>query len=337
MRRAAAWGLFLGLAWAPPASSESPPSYVRQLRSTPNNPWAISSPIGLCTDIGDVVWIVELYGCHLQKWTTQGEFLARYGGEGSTPGLFFHPSDVIVDADGHLWIADRGNHRLQCWDRDGHVLSTYGSLGRTPGKFISPAGMAIRNGILYVTDTYNHRIQKFAIHDTTLEPVGTVGDSGRAAGQLISPTDLALTPDGKMYVVDNGNNRIQVFSEAGVSLMRFGGNEAPSRGVLAYAYGVLLDLENDRCWVTETFRRRIDKFSLSGVYEYSWGAPPNPRKVELLTRPLSMTRTADGGLLVADLDDAGASNRVVLYSYTTTPVVRRTWTDLRRAYRGPAR
>lgn len=333
MRRAAAWCVFLALGAALPALAEAPPSYVRQIGRPPENPWALHAPFGLCTDQNDVVWIVELYGNRLQKWTLQGAFLARYGGEGSAPGRFYHPSDVVIDANGHLWISDRGNHRLQCWDRDGHVLSTYGALGRAPGKFISPAGMAVHDGVLYVADTFNHRVQKFIIRDTTLEPVSVIGDSGRAAGQLLSPTDLAVAPDGTLYVVDNGNNRIQVFSSAGQSIRRFGGNEEPSRGRLAFAYGITLDPAHGRCWVTETFRRRVDKFSLDGVYEYSWGAPPNPRKVEVLNGPISMTLTPGGELLVADYDETGASNRVAVYSYTTTAIVRRSWTDLRRAYR----
>ena len=139
MRRTLAWWMCLGLAWALPALAESPPSYVRHFGRTGNSPGMLWAPFGLCPDDGDVVWIVELYGNHLQKWTTHGEFLARYGGEGQTPGLFYHPSDVVKDANGHLWISDRGNHRLQCWDRDGQVLPTYGGLGRAPGTS-SPQG-----------------------------------------------------------------------------------------------------------------------------------------------------------------------------------------------------
>ncbi len=62
-----------------------------------------------------------------------------------------------------------------------------------------------------MADFYNHRIQKFTPDGAFLT---AFGEPGSGPGRLDRPTDLAVSPDGRVYVVDFGNDRIQVFEPA---------------------------------------------------------------------------------------------------------------------------
>jgi len=59
-----------------------------------------------------------------------------------------------------------------------------------------------------VADFENHRIQVFSNDGRQLSIFGSQGDG---PGEFERPTDLDIGPDGRIFVVDFGNDRIQVF------------------------------------------------------------------------------------------------------------------------------
>ena len=66
---------------------------------------------------------------------------------------------------------------------------------------------------MYVSDNYNHRIQKFTTNGKFLSKFGSYGSGD---GQLQYPLGLAIGPDGMVYVCDSCNHRVVLFSEMGV-------------------------------------------------------------------------------------------------------------------------
>ncbi len=61
-------------------------------------------------------------------------------------------------------MADNGNHRIQMFTADGDYLAQWGQEGSDEGQFDFLGGVAVDSqGIVYVVDTGNHRIQKFGI------------------------------------------------------------------------------------------------------------------------------------------------------------------------------
>ena len=75
-----------------------------------------------------------------------------------------------------------------------------------------PAGLAITNGTIFVSDSRNHRIQKFSLDGKYL---GQFGSFGSGPGQLNIPWGLGLDTDGNVYVADWRNDRIQKWSPSG--------------------------------------------------------------------------------------------------------------------------
>jgi len=112
----------------------------------------------------------------IQKFTPEGKLLAFWGNESPEPGGFGPPPpnkdgtpgmggpiSICVDRENRVWVSAT-NNRVQQFTNDGKYLRGVGGEGTDPGRFDLPHGIAIdSHGCLYVADTMNYRIQKFAV------------------------------------------------------------------------------------------------------------------------------------------------------------------------------
>jgi DNA-binding beta-propeller fold protein YncE len=74
---------------------------------------------------------------------------------------------------------------------------------------IETNGMAVGpGGEVYVNINNNHRVVKYSAEGEILDEWG---GEGSEPGQFLSPTGVAVSEDGLVYIADSGNNRIQVF------------------------------------------------------------------------------------------------------------------------------
>jgi len=117
------------------------------------------------------------------------------------------------DGEESLLVADCCNHRIERFSLDGRFISAFGRLGEGPGELKYPYGVAVLppgapgGPAILVVEWGNNRIQRF---DADGRPRGTWGGPGREAGGLATPWDAAVAPDGRVFIADFGNHRIQV-------------------------------------------------------------------------------------------------------------------------------
>ena len=111
----------------------------------------------------------------IQKFTPEGQLLAYWGSESAGPGGFGPPPQnkdgtpgmggpisLCVDRQGRVWVSAT-NNLVQQFTNDGKYLRGVGGKGAEPGRFHLPHGLALDSReCLYVADTMNGRIQKFA-------------------------------------------------------------------------------------------------------------------------------------------------------------------------------
>ena len=81
-------------------------------------------------------------------------------------GVLEDPEGIDVDERRTVYVADTRHHRVVVFNRRGEVIGTLGSPGNGPGQFDTPRDIAIYRGtFLYVLDSGNARVQKFAIEE----------------------------------------------------------------------------------------------------------------------------------------------------------------------------
>jgi hypothetical protein len=84
--------------------------------------------------------------------------------------LSFTPTG-IASYDNHLYIADSQNHSIIKLDDEFNFIKSLGSCGADFNQFVKPLGICFKNGILYICDLFNQRIQ---ICDKDLEFIDSV-------------------------------------------------------------------------------------------------------------------------------------------------------------------
>ena len=139
------------------------------------------------------------------------------------PGELRKPLGMAVDNDCNLYVVDGLTKRVVVYDQNGDFLSVFGGSD----KFQRPVHVAVDADARYafVVDTGGvgtdlHRIRVFDI--ATGELVRDIGHRGTGEGEFNLPKDVAVGPDGRLYVVDSSNFRVQVFEADGTYVHTFG-------------------------------------------------------------------------------------------------------------------
>ncbi|MBE0698886.1 MAG: 6-bladed beta-propeller [Anaerolineaceae bacterium] len=183
------------------------------------------------------------------------------GATGSEPGQFQAPRGMKIAPDGSIYVADSRNHRIQHIGADGTVLQVWGSFADKAssdapgGTFNEPWDVAVgRDGSVYVSDTWNHRVQKFTADGKFIKMWGYFGQ-GEAPEAFWGPRGLAVDTEGRLYVMDTGNKRIAIFDPDGNFISQFG-TAGFDPGQFDEPVGIAVDAENN-VYITDTWNQRI--------------------------------------------------------------------------------
>lgn len=122
-------------------------------------------PHSIRIDPAGNIWTVDAASSKILKFTPKGEKLMEIsvGGQPADKRGFNGTTDIAFGPQGRLFISDGyGNARVLEYTSDGKRVREWGSPGNGPGQFRLPHGIAIdENGILYVADRENGRVQHF--------------------------------------------------------------------------------------------------------------------------------------------------------------------------------
>ncbi len=138
-------------------------------------------------------------------------------------GPLVKPLGIDVDNAGLVYVADATAKSIMVYDMKGKFQRKIGSakhFDRLSSVTVDPEGKR-----LYVVDiggvsSEQHRVRVFdAVNGDHLFDIGK---RGKGTGEFNLPRDVALGKDGKIYVVDGGNFRVQVFDASGKYLQAFG-------------------------------------------------------------------------------------------------------------------
>ena len=173
------------------------------------------------------------------------------------------PSGLALDLENRfLYVADTELDQVLVYDADNYkLLRKIGTAGKNhtltePGDFAKPTNVAVdKDGNLFVSDTWNDRIEVF---DADGGFIRTFGKNGDGPGDFARPKGIAVDCDGHVWVADAMLNRIQVFTPEGGLLLAFGGF-----GILPGQFQALTGLAVDkfnRVFTAEQLLGRVQMF-----------------------------------------------------------------------------
>ena len=234
-------------------------------------------------------------------------------------------SDLKLDPDGkHIWViirctaGDAKQSGAECLDSDldpvvefdlnGNVVKSFGG-----GMFIWPHGLDVdEEGNVWVTDAVapqktppgnrGHQVVKFSPDGEVLLTLGTPGVPGGGQDHFNSPSDVAIAPNGDIFVsdshsFDSGNNRIVKFSRDG-RFIKAWGKTGYAPGEFRMAHCLAFDREG-RLFVADRGNNRIQIFDLEGGFLAQWTQ---------FGRPSGIAFDKQGNIYVADSESDNVQN-----------------------------
>lgn len=192
-----------------------------------------------------------------------------FGSEFYPPLGLNAPRAIAVGLNDDVYVADSRNHRILHIASDGNLLQEWGSFadqasGNAPnGTFNEPWGVAVGpDGSVYVTDTWNHRVQKFTEDGEPVKMWGQYGqpipDVSESKSSFWGPRGIAVDQNGQVYVSDTGNKRIVIFDSEGNYLTEFG-TAGFDPGQFDEPVGVAVG-DDGVVYVTDTWNQRVQSF-----------------------------------------------------------------------------
>jgi DNA-binding beta-propeller fold protein YncE len=188
-------------------------------------------------------------------------FIAEWGTSGIAEGQFSTAVGVALDGVGDVYALDDSNSRIQVFDSEGAFLRMW--------------GWGVLNG------------------SSTLQTCTSgcqAGIPGSGDGQFDTPTSIAVSSPGRVYVADTSNHRIQMFDSSGTFLGMWGwgvsdgsttfqtctsgcqaGISGNGDGQLSWPKGVAV-ANSGSVYVADQGNNRIQVFDGSGNYLFQWGS-----------------------------------------------------------------
>ncbi len=274
-----------GVPPATPAPTQPPPPPTAAPTLVPTAP---PMPTPTATAVPAPVWVASFKG---------------------DPQPFLYPNSVAVDAQGNLYVIDADTSLVYKLDPAGKGIIQWGGhdgafsfgfpamdpSGRQIGETLKASCLAIdAAGNVYVSDSGNHRIQKFDANGKFLAGWGSAGEGD---GQFSDSICVGVDGKGYVYVADSYNYRIQKFDANG-NFVRKWGSKGVKAGQFQDPWKPTGDAEGN-VYVVDLFNNRIQEFDPDGNLLAKFDIPPIAGQ---LAMPLSLALDGQGGFYVLQMN-----------------------------------
>ena len=187
---------------------------------------------------------------------------------------------VVEMQDGNIAVSDYYRNCIKVYTPNGQCVQQFDVRG-------GPSGLAVNGrGQLFVAEYSSDRVSVFNKNGCYQYSFGSKGGS---SGQLKSPDQICIAPDGLVYITDRGNNRVQVFKQDGTFVRHFG------KDILQQPSGIAVT-KDGHVVVASWAANKLTIFTLGGKCV-------NEVAVSSLKCPFGVAVDACGWVYVADCDN----------------------------------
>lgn len=240
---------------AAPQAALAPPQYLYSITGTGKN--ELERPVGVAVAADGRVYAVDFGKRRVSVFTNNGRYLFSFNDIGGKK--LRNPVHLWIKGD-EVWVSDRRLRELFVFDLEGKYKRTFKPKDETLRW--TPLALAFaRDGRLVVTDvglTAKHRIQFFSAEGSRTATVGRTYQATSledAPGGFFFPNGVAFARDGRVYISDGDNRRLQIFSP-----------KAEFKGFIdtsGIPRGIWID-EKQRLYVVDAVAHTVDVYDLKG-------------------------------------------------------------------------
>lgn len=171
---------------------------------------------------------------------------------------------IAVDQHDAVWIFNRAEPFIQIYTAAGKFVRALDvHVGTAHFMRFDPAGK------LWITDVKEHVVTQLTLDGKILRTLGTRNAAGVDAAHFNKPTDVAVTPEGDIYISDGyGNNRVVQFDKDG-RYVRAWGELGTGPGQFSLPHSIVVDRQG-RLYVADRNNARIQVFDAQGRFLDQW-------------------------------------------------------------------
>jgi DNA-binding beta-propeller fold protein YncE len=299
-----------------PSQSHYPP-----LNDWPQRPrgYVWSEVAAVAVDAEDRVFVFSRDEHRVLVFAPDGTFLRCWG-----EGKFVRPHGLTIGPDGSVWCTDDLDHTIRKYSPEGELLMTLGTSGRPSETgatsvdfrtirragepFHYPTNVAFApDGTMYAADGYgNARVHKFTPEGKLLFSWGAPGSE---PGQFKVPHGIAVDRDGRVFVADRENSRLQIFSAEGKYLDQWADVARPCQVTFDAAGNVYVAELGYRAGMwpgtsapsPDATGGRVSVFTPAGQLTARWGGGENPTAPGDFYAPHDICVDSRGDIYVAEV------------------------------------
>jgi DNA-binding beta-propeller fold protein YncE len=310
------------------------PMTASVLGEDPIGPGVFRFPQGVAVDPNNGnVFVADQYSGIVQAFDGNGKFLFRFGaralrGETGRMGVV---GGLSVDRSGHVWVLDSEFDRIQIFSaRNGQYLASFGDAtqfrvsryGTRPDSGIAAGGLVVSQRtpsssiLVWVADSGNDRILRFAFSPQTLRPYGPPKSTSKETTPLARPQGVGVNAAAtRLYVPDNQNHRVYVLSAKTLERVGVFGSNGRQPGQFSAPYDAAVDASRPaQLYVADNLNGRVNVFdAVTLQYVGTFGG--DGRRVgrfSIVRSVASNPSDRGGGVWVADT----SNNRIQRVSRT---------------------
>lgn len=232
-------------------------------------------PMGVIV-ANDRIYMTDTNNKRVQIMDREGNQIKTFGSWGKKPGEFQFPYGLAADSKGRIFVADLYNGAVSIFDKDGKFLSYFAE--KTPGEktLLMPAGLHITDDKVYVTDVKKHQVLMFDINGKLLKTLGKPGVKN--PGEFKAPNALTTDKEGNLYIVDTGNQKVQVFDKNGKFKMFINGSkDGKGDSVFVNPRGIGVDSKGN-LFVVSNLTHYVYVFDKEGKQKFVFGGQGDMEK-----------------------------------------------------------
>ncbi|CAF0742476.1 unnamed protein product [Adineta steineri] len=243
-------------------------------QSQGSNSSQLNWPYDVYADRHGNIYVSDYYNHRIQKYSNgsrNGKTIAGINGYGSSLNQMNRPEFFVFDStETFMYIVDHDNNRIMRFVTNstsgvnGTIIAGGNAADNTNTTFNSPLGIHYfpnTSSDLFITNSDGDSVIRWTPGASSgVFVAGTPGVAGSSSSLLYSPAGIRIDAYLNMYVVDRGNNRIQMFcanSQIGITIAGGSGGNGPEQ--LNQPSGIAFDAKMNM-YIGDNNNARVQKF-----------------------------------------------------------------------------